>query len=292
MTLAIVIRAAGAGSLGWSTLVTDVTWLLVWVALPAAVGIAVRTRREATARVQEEQARRAVSEERLRMAQEVHDVVGHGLAVIAMQASAGLHVLDRHPEKVRQVLEAIQATSRESLEGLRAELATLRGQSGENSSRRPHAGLRDIPLLVERVRAGGLDVRLELEPLKSPPPQAVDVAAYRIVQEAVTNVLRHAGPSATARVRVREVRGQLLIEVSDTGEGLPMDAVLDGSGVAGMRDRAHRVGGSVDVVRRPSGGVRVTALLPLTTESVIGSATGSLPDSATDLATGSPEVQP
>ena len=265
---AILVRALALGPVGWFDVVTHVLTAAVWVALPAAVGVAVRIRRESTARVREEQARRAVSEERLRMAQEVHDVVGHGLAVIAMQAGAGLHVLDRDQEKARDALRAIQVTSRESLDGLRAELAALRGEAGpaDDAPRRPGVGLSDVRLLVERVRSGGLDVRLDLEEPAQQVGDEVDLAAYRIVQEALTNVLRHAGPDATARVRIRELRGRLLVEVTDTGHGPGEEAVDEGSGIAGMRSRAQGLGGSVEVVARAGGGMQVTAWLPLPTE--------------------------
>jgi signal transduction histidine kinase len=264
---AILVRAVELGPVGWFAVLTHLLTAAVWVALPAAVGAAIRIRRESAARVREEQARRAVSEERLRMAQEVHDVVGHGLAVIAMQAGAGLHVLDRDPGKAREALRAIQATSRESLEGLRAELATLRGDAAADAAgdvpRGPGVGLGDVGLLVERVRSGGLDVHLELEEPDRPVGDEVDLAAYRIVQEALTNVLRHAGPQATARVRVRELRGRLLVEVSDTGRGPAAGALAEGSGIAGMRQRAGSLGGSVEVAARAGGGVQVTAWLPL-----------------------------
>ncbi|MDQ4085576.1 MAG: sensor histidine kinase [Actinomycetota bacterium] len=264
---AIVVRALELGPVGWFNVLTHLLTAAVWVALPGAVGAAVRIRRESTARVREEQARRAVSEERLRMAQEVHDVVGHGLAVIAMQAGAGLHVLDRDPGKAREALLAIQATSRESLDGLRAELASLRGDTtgtgGEGVPRGPGVGLADLRMLVDRVRSGGLEVRLELEEPAEPVGDAVDLAAYRIVQEALTNVLRHAGPGATARVRVRVSRERLLVEVSDTGSGPAAGTLVEGSGITGMRQRAESLGGSVDVVPGPGRGVQVTAWLPL-----------------------------
>jgi signal transduction histidine kinase len=268
---AILLRADELGPVGWFTVLTHLLTAAVWVALPAAVGVALRIRRESAARVREEQARRAVSEERLRMAQEVHDVVGHGLAVIAMQAGAGLHVLDRDPDKAREALRAIQATSRESLDGLRAELATLRGDGAGDTSargdastpRRPSVGLADVRMLVERVRSGGLDVRLDLDEPGHPIGDDVDLAAYRIVQEALTNVLRHAGPGATARVRVREQRGRLLVEVADTGHGPGADGLAEGSGITGMRRRAEGLGGSVEVTARPGLGVQVTAWLPL-----------------------------
>jgi len=265
---AILVRAVALGPVGWFTVVTHVLTAAVWVTLPAAVGIAVRIRRESTAHVREEQARRAVSEERLRMAQEVHDVVGHGLAVIAMQAGAGLHVLDRDPGKARDALRAIQATSRESLDGLRAELAALRGDGGVAGDvpRRPSVGLSDVRLLVDRVRSGGLEVHLDLEEPSRQVGDEVDLAAYRIVQEALTNVLRHAGPEATARVRIRELRDRLLVEVTDTGHGPATDGVDEGSGIAGMRSRAEGIGGSFEVVARAGGGVQVSAWLPLPAE--------------------------
>jgi len=266
---AVLVRAVQLGPVGWFDVVTHLLMAAVWVALPAAVGAAVRIRRESSTRVREEQARRAVSEERLRMAQEVHDVVGHGLAVIAMQAGAGLHVLDRDLDKARAALRAIQATSRESLDGLRAELAVLRGDAGsadDGGPRRPSVGLSDVRLLVDRVRSGGLDVRLDLEEPVGQVGDAVDLAAYRIVQEALTNVLRHAGPEATARVRIREQRGRLLVEVTDTGHGPATGALDGGSGISGMRSRAEELGGSLEVAPRAGGGVQVTAWLPLPAE--------------------------
>ena len=122
-----------------------------------------------------------------------------------MQAGAGLHVLDRNPDQVRDVLRAIQATSRESLDGLRAELAHMRGEV--DPARRPHPVLRDVSVLVDRVRSGGLDVRLEIADHVPAVSDEVGAAAYRIVQEALTNALRHAGSFARAQVRISEVRG-------------------------------------------------------------------------------------
>jgi signal transduction histidine kinase len=257
--LAIVLRAVLATA-GPVDVPTQLLGVVLLSALPLAVGVTVRTRRDAAVRVREEQALRAVSEERLRMAQEVHDVVGHGLAVIAMQAGAGLHVLDRDPEKARAAFEAIRATSKESLDGLRVELATLRG----GGPRRPGAALADLGTLVDRVRAGGHDVRLDLMPPGTDVPIATEAAAYRIVQESLTNVLRHAGPGACAVVRVRRVRGRLLVEVADTGGGPPAGGIVPGAGIPGMGDRAERAGGSLEVTGTSGGGVRVRAWLPLT----------------------------
>lgn len=261
---------------------------LLWAVLPAAVGMSLRIRQEAAARVRVEQSRRAASEEQLRMAQELHDVVGHGLAVIAMQAGSGQHVLGRDPDRARQALQAIQETARTSLDGLRTEIAALRtvgihdhealGDAGVSDASpdrrrsaplRPHEGIADLLRLVERIRSGGLAVEVDLDARLDPEtlPAAVDNAAYRIVQEALTNVLRHAGTQATARLRVRAAGENLLVEVTNTGTGvdadLPVPTVTPGVGMQGMQDRARRVGGRVEASPRPGGRFRVTAQLPL-----------------------------
>ncbi|MPV89220.1 sensor histidine kinase, partial [Georgenia ruanii] len=251
----------------WPEALAHVLGVLVWTALPLAIGVAVRTRREAAARVREEQALRAVADERLRMAQELHDVVGHGLAVIAMQAGAGLHVLARDPAKARAALEAIRTASRDALDGLRAEVVALRG----GAPRAPLPGLADLGPMVERVRSGGLDVRLDVDEVDGVPDDVAG-AAYRIVQEALTNVLRHGGPSAGALVRVRRAPGRLVVEVGDTGSGPPADGLVEGSGIAGMRERAARTGGSVAVDGPPGTGVRVRASWPLDDDRPDGAA--------------------
>jgi signal transduction histidine kinase len=246
------------------------SWL-VWSPIVVAffaIGAAARVRRESTAGVRAEQARRAASEEQLRMAQELHDVVGHGLAVIAMQAGVALHVLDREPEKVRESLEAIRTMSRESLEGLRTELAQLRAGAGDAPERRPVPGLADLDLLVRRIRAGGVDVRLDLSGALDDVPVEVGSAAYRIVQESLTNVLRHAA-AEEASVRVRVDEGWLEVEVDDGGRGAS-DRAVDGggNGIRGMRERAQSLGGTLDAGPRATGGFRVRAVLPLQRERV------------------------
>jgi signal transduction histidine kinase len=276
---------------------TEMLWLaLAWSAVVAAalaVGTAVRVRREAAAGVRAEQARRAASEERLRMAQELHDTVGHGLAVIAMQAGVALHVLDRDPARARESMEAVRATSRESLDSLRAELDALRGNESVGA-RRPAPGLEDVERLAERVRAGGVAVRVEIDPDLPPLPPAVDAAAYRILQESMTNVLRHAG-APTAHIRVRGEGGSLRLEVTDSGRSATVDGTrpgraagagtaqgarsgtVDGAGTAsgsvttdnsgtgirGMRAQAEALGGTLDAGPCATGGFAVTAWLPL-----------------------------
>ncbi|HJU98326.1 MAG TPA: sensor histidine kinase, partial [Jiangellaceae bacterium] len=226
-------------------------------------GAAVRVRRQSDADVRAAAARRAVSEERLRMAQELHDSVGHELAVIAMQAGVALHVLDRDPLRVREALEAIRATSRVSLDGLRAELDLLRTPLGESAPRRPAAGLADLDVLAERIRAGGVDVETRIDAGGGLPPE-IDVAVYRILQESLTNVLRHSG-GKVAQVRVDRENGHLVVRVVDDGPGRA-DATLPpgaGAGIPGMRARAEELGGTFDAGPRPGGGFVVTARLPV-----------------------------
>lgn len=230
-----------------------------WYVGPWSLGAFVRTCRESARRQREESTARAAYEERLRIAQEVHDVVGHGLSVIAMQAGVALHVLDRRPERARESLEAIRATSRESLDGLRATLAIFRGDSDE-ATRRPVAGLDELPRLVDGVRAAGIPVDLVVDGERRPVPSSVEHAAYRIVQESLTNVVRHAGPTR-ARVGLEYADGSLIVNVRDDGTGPagPLDA---GDGITGMRERAHAVGGSLTTSAPPDGGFLVEARLP------------------------------
>jgi signal transduction histidine kinase len=236
-------------------------WLaFAWLAIGSgalAVGAAVRIRGESAARVRAEQAQRAAADERLRMAQDLHDTIGHGLAVIAMQAGVALHVLDRDPRQARESMEAVRATSRESLENLRAQLDSLRG-----TSRAPAAGLADLPRLIERVRAGGLTVRVSDPPAV---PEPVGAAAYRIVQEALTNVLRHAG-TTTVEITWAVTAGALHLTVADAGAAhgvRPAPPPPGGSGIAGMRAQAGALGGTLTAAPGPGPGYTVQAVLPL-----------------------------
>lgn len=248
-------------------------WLITWAAVlaaPAAVGSAIRSRRQAAEEVRAEQARRAVADERLRMTQEVHDVVGHGLAAIAMQAGVALHVLDRSPERARESLQAIRDTSRDALEGLRSELDQLREPSAEPATRRPTATLHDLAALVGRMRAAGLDLRIEVDPASDAVPDRVALTAYRIVQESLTNVLRHAGAVHTS-VRLTREAGDLVVEVLDDGPSaatagpltVPTATGSGGLGIAGMRSRAIGLGGTFSAAPRSGGGFAVLARLPI-----------------------------
>ncbi|ANZ42048.1 hypothetical protein BBK82_45080 [Lentzea guizhouensis] len=233
----------------WGDSVTSwITWSAGWILLPAAAGVLVKLRRKSVVDVRE----RAVISERLHLAQEVHDVVGHGLSVIAMQAGVALYVLDKDPAKARASLEAIRDTSKEALEGLRSELDTLRG----SAPLRPTISLADLPALASRMGEAGLEVSVEVDGVSAPDNH--QLAAYRIVQESLTNVLRHASGGVTVAVKVYEVRGELVVEVRDTGTPGPFE---EGHGISGMRSRAEALGGTLDV--RTTHGFTVVARIPL-----------------------------
>jgi signal transduction histidine kinase len=223
---------------------------LALVAVAGLLGALVRTRQEL--------AERRVTEERLRIARELHDTVSHALSTITVQAGAALHVGD--PDQVRAALTAIRSTGRDTLEELRATLGLLRG-SGESAAATDGAGLDRLGSLVDAVRSAGVNVEVHND-AGEPLPSEVDQAAYRIVQEALTNVLRHAGPEATARVRLRRIAGELMIEVDDDGLGASADLPAGGHGLAGMRERAAALGGSL---RAGPGdrGFTVRATLPI-----------------------------
>ena len=257
--LAASALVIGVGVIAGTRDSTEFISMGAWLMIPAAVGITIKARRDAAAEVRREQASRAVSEERLRLAQEVHDVAGHGFAVIAMQAGVALRVLERDPAAARSALEGIRAASKDALSGLRGEIEALRHEA----PLRPASGIADLPALVDRIRSSGLPVTIEVIPDTSPLPAEVDRATYRIVQESLTNVLRHAGPDATARIGIRRHRNELRIEVTDTGKGGQVPAEAMGRGINGMRTRAEELGGALDAGPLGGGGFAIRAILPL-----------------------------
>lgn len=212
----------------------------------------------------EEEARRRVAEERLRIARDLHDVVAHSLASINIQSGAGLHVIDKHPEQARDALLAIKAVSKEALEDFRATLDLVRDEPG--SPRRPSPGLQELPLLTTSAQRTGLDVEVEMCGEQRRLPPSLDVTAYRIIQESLTNVMRHANASK-ARITVAYGPRGLDIEVVDDGCGPPPVGKPDGHGIRGMHERAAVVGGRVTAGPRPEGGFRVHAHLPVETEA-------------------------
>ncbi|MQA83729.1 MAG: sensor histidine kinase [Streptosporangiales bacterium] len=238
-----------------------------WLLVPWTAGTLLRTYRESLRHAREEEVRERAYEERLRVAREVNDVVGHGLAAINMQAGVALHVFDRRPEQARAALEAIRATSKDALDDLRVTLAVSRQPDGQGD-RRPAAGLDQLDMLINRITEGGLAVDLSVtgDPVRL--PTATDLAAYRIVQESLANVVRHAGP-ATAAVHVHYGPAEVLLDIADNGAGVSVHGPATGGyGVPGMRERAAAVGGTLEAGPRPEGGFRVQARLPLGGESL------------------------
>jgi signal transduction histidine kinase len=258
----LLIGEAVAGEFEWHFL--PVVALLV--VLPKIVADRSRARqlhtRALEARVEsaEHEAQRRMAEERLAIAREVHDVVGHALAAISLRAGVADHVRDRDPEAVADALGAIRETSKRSLHELSALLDALR--DGAPAEHAPAPDLAHVPRLVDTLCDAGLPVTLERETGAVKPPEIVGAAGYRIVQEALTNVVRHAGHGATARVVLMQRNGSLEVEVTDNGRGAG-SCVAPRGGLTGMRERAQALGGEFDAGSAPSGGFRVWASLPV-----------------------------
>ncbi|MFF1271891.1 sensor histidine kinase [Streptomyces marokkonensis] len=250
--------------------------------MSTALGESVRSRRviaadaqmraELAERTREEEARARVDAERLRIAREVHDTVAHAVAIINVQSGVTAHVLDKRPEQAREALRTIERTSARTLREMRAVLGVLRGDDDDPV---PHPGLERIDDLVTEARAAGLDLTLEVTPPAEPLPSAVDSAAYRILQESITNIIRHTGPT---RVTVAVYPGidHLEIRVTDRGRVASRAAAAappsrhgaDGSartgrGILGMRERCRLLGGDLTAGPTAGGGFEVTARLPL-----------------------------
>jgi signal transduction histidine kinase len=247
-------------------LVLGAAWLL---------GHFVGVRRAYTARLEQtaelertraELARRAVAEERLRLARELHDVVAHSISVIAVQSGVGAHVASTQPEEAAKALAAIQATSRAALTELRRLLGVLRQEGEPQGSLAPVPGLADLDSLLAEVAKAGLGVRLRVEGTPSQLPAGVDLSAYRIVQEALTNVRKHAGP-ARAQVTIGYHDQDVTVEVTDDGRGVVAPTgdgrARVGHGLIGMHERVQVFGGDLEAGPRPGGGFRVAARLPL-----------------------------
>lgn len=247
--------------------------ILPFVAIPLLVGFAMRQRRAkeelleeraaALEREREEKARTAVAEERARIGRELHDVVAHAVSVIVVQARGGRRALQEDVEQARQAFDSIEATGGQALTEMRRLLGRLR-DSEEQPSLEPRPGLAHLGALVEQVREAGLPVELVTEgsPVELPP--GVDLSAYRIVQEGLTNALKHAGP-ARARVVVRYDDGELELEISDDGKGASggVGDVGGGQGLIGIRERVAVYGGELEAGRQPEGGYVLRARLPV-----------------------------
>jgi signal transduction histidine kinase len=246
------------------------------------VGRRLRLRQERAAQLAREQAaeaRRIVIEERTRIARELHDVVAHRVSLMTVQAGAAKAVAAEDPEGALRAMAAVEEAGRQALDELRHLLGVLRPETGLDGLG-PQPGLADLPRLVEQTRGAGLDVSLATDGLPAELPARVDLFAYRIVQEALTNVLKHAGPGARTEVRLGTDRNGIVIEVVDDGNGSeppsaaagpfrPADSPVDsdrpsrsGHGIVGMRERARLLGGTLEARPRPDGGFRVVAHLP------------------------------
>jgi len=292
---------AGAGitvlAVGWLIAAADIEpraaigWVFFRIGasvMSAALGESVRSRRviaaeahkraELAERTRDEEARARVNAERLRIAREVHDTVAHAIAIINVQAGVTAHVLDRRPEVAREALQTIEQTSSRALREMRAILGVLRD---DDDGRVPYPGLEQIDELLAKARDAGIDVKLEQNLPAAPLPSAVESAAYRILQESITNVIRHVGPT---RVTVALNPGVDALEIRVTDEGrrsgpghdpdrrhLPGQRVAStggsatpGHGILGMRERCQLLGGGLDAKPTADGGFEVTARLPLT----------------------------
>ncbi|MFB6711320.1 MULTISPECIES: sensor histidine kinase [unclassified Streptomyces] len=255
--------------------VMTVPFVLAWV-----LGDSMRTRRayfdqleERAARLEREreaQSKVAVAAERARIARELHDVVAHNVSVMVVQADGAAYVMEAAPDQARQALETISSTGRQALAEMRRLLGVLRtGDAQESGEYVPQPDVEQIEDLVEQVRQTGLAVDFKIEGTPRPLPSGVELTAYRIVQEALTNTRKHGGPDAGASVRLVYFDDGLGLLVEDDGRGAAHEMYEDGGadgaghGMIGMRERVGMVGGTLDAGPRPGGGFRISALLPL-----------------------------
>ncbi|GAA2537859.1 MULTISPECIES: sensor histidine kinase [Streptomyces] len=267
-------EAGTAGNLA-IVIFQTVPFALAWV-----LGDSIRTRRayfaqleERAARLEKEreaQAKVAVAAERARIARELHDVVAHNVSVMVVQADGAAYVLDAAPDQAKKALETISSTGRQALAEMRRLLGVLRtGEHQEAGEYVPQPDVQQIEDLVEQCRDSGLPVDFKIEGTPRPLPSGVELTAYRIVQEALTNTRKHGGPNAGASVRLVYFDDGLGLLVEDDGKGAPHELYEEGGfdgqghGLIGMRERVGMVGGTLDAGPRPGGGFRISALLPL-----------------------------
>jgi signal transduction histidine kinase len=299
LVLAVMVILASTGSNGRPRAETGNFLVPVGLANVIAwmTGYSVRQRRLYVVTLQQQAANSAVAEERLRIARELHDVVAHSMSVIAVQAGYGQYVIDASPDGAKDALGAIQATSRDALEEMRRMLGVLRQQDVTPVSARidpvpaqpsppggpvarpaplaPAPGLARLDRLIERTCGAGVRVTLEVTGHVRPAPAGVDLSAFRIIQEALTNVVKHAGTGASCVVGVSYTDADLVIRVTDDG-GLPaalppggVGTAGTGHGIIGMRERVHLCGGTFSAGPLPDGGFQVTAVLPLPVASLV-----------------------
>ncbi|MEU0383703.1 sensor histidine kinase [Streptomyces chartreusis] len=272
--VAVTLAAVFSDSMNHVSLLLRTIGPIFWLMLPLAAGKmtqlrraylrSVQARAEHAERTREEEARLRVTEERMRIARELHDVVAHHMALANAQAGTAAHLALTHPEQTQKILTDLTGTTSSALRELKAALGLLRqNDPGPGSAElEPAPGLARLPELVSACESAGLEVTVTTEGEPQPLSPGVDLTAFRIVQEALTNVTKHATAEA-ARVRLAYTGSRLLITVTNDGTGKPEAPQGRGFGVMGMRERAHSIGGELCAGPRPQGGFEVTTALPL-----------------------------
>jgi signal transduction histidine kinase len=241
---------------------TGLFGLAGWLLVLATVVELAYIRQQRILRTREEEARRRAGEERLRIARELHDVLGHNISLISVQAGVALHLMDKRPEQARVALSVIRDASKDALRELRSVLDVLR-QVNEETPRSPSPGLASLSDLISRASEAGLQVYTEVSGDLKGLPASVDLAAFRIVQEALTNVMRHSDQTVSS-VHVTCNEQELTLRIDNTfGSEVSRDEIKPGQGILGMKERATALGGVVEAGFRPDGGFRVLARLPL-----------------------------
>jgi signal transduction histidine kinase len=231
--------------------------LTVWIAADG-----VRRRHAYSASLRERSLREALSGQRLQIARELHDIVSDAMSVVAVQAGVGSHLIATRPEEAAKSLRAIESTARAALSETRSLLSVIRDDDYDLASRSPAPGIGDLQALVQRVSGAGQPVTLRVEGQPRPLPQSLELSLYRVVQEALTNVVRHAGSPAMATVVIRYDDEGVTAEVTDDGHGTGSKRSHAGHGLAGMRERLCLLGGELSAGPRAGGGYQVTARLP------------------------------
>ncbi|MEU9973325.1 histidine kinase [Streptomyces sp. NPDC051014] len=293
LTMTVLTTAAmAAGPLPWYA--QENLAIFAWTGIGATAGDAVRSRRavvqaireraERAERTREEEARRRVAEERLRIARDLHDVVAHHIALVNVQAGVAAHVMDKRPDQAKEALAHVREASRSALNELRATVGLLRQSGDPEAPTEPAPGLHRLEELADTFRNAGLQVEVARADQGTTLPAAVDLAAYRIIQEALTNVRKHAGPEAKAEVSVVRVGPHIEVTVLDDGPGEGAEAAAEGGGhgLLGMRERVTALRGTLTTGPRYGGGFRVHAILPVKTDTDdrTDRRTGALGDSA------------
>ena len=238
---------------------TALVQLTVWI-----VADGIRRRRAYSVSLRERSLREALSEQRLQIARELHDIVAHAMSVVAVQAGVGSHLIATRPDEAAKSLRAIEATARAALSETRSLLGVMRDEDYDLASRSPVPGLDNLHALVQRVADAGQPVTLQVEGQPRALPQSLELSVYRVVQEALTNVVRHAAPPVKATVVIRyDDNGSVIVEVTDNGRGTgSRRGDGRGHGLAGMRERVSLLGGELSAGPRVGGGYRVVARLP------------------------------